>query len=306
MRKTGQTTRLVNHYIKKMIDNPGQSYQIVDHYNDVHNNSILVKRIEHRLQYEYSNDIDITHSMDNYGAAATGTNTMSVRYSPYVLLDRDIFIGRVVDEVIERLFHNMNKPVNILEIVQHVYKDNPKLLFPKLNNDFCDKVIKYTSDRLKYEHGIVDVDNRLSSEYDISKEQCICEDNRYFARYFVMTLYSNDFLEDIFSLNNNKTKTRIDDMELFSNVGVYNVDAVKVDNFDEYVSDCLKTEISSVQDFSGCITAVNDSINTFAVSTTACVDVIDELKNEIEKLKNKDKYKLPNNEVQINKMNMFK
>lgn len=302
MRKTGQTTRLVNHYIQKMIDNPGQSYQIVDHYNDVHNNSILVKRIEHRLQYEYSNDIDISHSMDNYGVTATGTNKMSVRYSPYVLLDRDIFIGRVVDEVIESLFQNMNKQVNILEITQRVYKANPKMLFPTLNNDFCNKVITHTSGRFKYEHGITNIDNRLSSEYNVSKESLISQDNRY----FVMTLYSNDFLEDIFSLNNNKTKTRIDDMELFSNVGVYNVDAAKVDNFDEYVSDCFKTEISSVQDFSGCITAVKDSINTFAVSTTGCVDVIDELKNEIEKLKNKDKYKLPDNEVQINKMNMFK
>lgn len=305
MRKTGQTTRLVNHYIKKMIDNPGQSYQIVDHYNDVHNNSILVKRIEHRLQFEYSNNIDISHSMDNYGVTATGRNTMAVRYSPYVLLDRDIFIGRVVDEVIESLFKNMNKLVNILEIAQHVYKDNPKLLFPKLNNDFCDKVIKCTSNRLKYEHNIINVDTLLSSEYDVSKELLNSEDNRY----FVITLYSPDFLEDIFSLGN-KTKTRIDNMEMFSTVGVYNVDAAKVDNFDEYISDSLTEPItnkitsdiiSSVQKLSGCITTVNDSINT-----TACVNVIDELKDEIEKLKNKDKYKMPDNEIQINKMNMFK
>ena len=37
----------------------------------------------------------------------------------------------------------------------------------------------------------------------------------------------------------------------------------------------------------------------------ACVDVIDELKKEIDELKNKDKYKMPDNGIQINKMNMF-
>jgi hypothetical protein len=98
-------------------------------------------------------------------------------------------------------------------------------------------------------------------------------------------------------------------MGMFSNVGVYN-DSVKVANFDEYIStNCVNIStitnkgssdiVSSVGDLSGCI-------STFAVSTNACVDVIDELKKEIDELKNKDKYKMPDNGIQINKMNMFK
>ena len=63
---------------------------------------------------------------------------------------------------------------------------------------------------------------------------------------------------------------------------------------------------SSITNLSGCITAVKDNFDTFSVSTTGCVDIIKELKDEIEKLKNKSKYKMPDNKVQINKMNIFK
>lgn len=376
MRKTGQTTRLVNHYIKKMIDNSGQLYQIVDHYNDVHNNSILVKRIEHRLQFEYSNKIDITHSMDNYGKISTGINTMSVRYSPYVLNGRDIFIGRLVDKIIEGLFTHLNEQIEVYPYIKETYDEN-KLGYPTINEDFLIKVFDFVRNRLRYEHHI-DPTKLLSIDYSLEKNN----------EYIVLTLYTNEFLEDIFSLNNNKTKTRIDDMEMFSKVGVYNVDAAKTDNFDEYINDYLdkktdritvkvdysdsmsKTKIedkhlyniinnnlegditheidqriinsiiddinknnntknnnysvsltgtsdsssitnltgnsSSINNLTGCITAVKDSFNTFSISTNACVDIIDELKNEIEKLKNKGKYKMPDNEVKINKMNMFK
>lgn len=378
MRKTGQTTRLVNHYIKKMIDNPGQSYQIVDHYNDVHNNSILVKRIEHRLQFEYSNNIDITHSMDNYGATASGINTMSVRYSPYVLNGRDIFIGRLIDKIIEGLFTHINEQIEVYRYIKEVYNENPKLSYPTVNIDFLNKVFEFVKGRLRHEHKL-DPIKVLSIDYSLEKNN----------EYIVLTLYTNEFLEDIFSLNNNKTKIRIDDMEMFSKVGVYNVDAAKTDNFDEYINDYLdkktsdritvkvdysdsmsKTKIedkhlynlikndlegeitheidqriinsiiddinknnntknnnysvsltgtgdsssitnltsnsSSINNLTGCITAVKDSFNTFSISTNACVDIIDELKNEIEKLKNKGKYKMPDTKIQINKMNIFK
>ena len=302
MRKTGQTTRLVNHYIQKMIDNPGQSYQIVDHYNDVHNNAILVKCIEHRLQFEYSNKIDITHSMDNYGKQSTGINKMSVRYSPYVLNGRDIFIGRFVDKIIEALFTHINEQVEVYQYIKEVYNEN-KLGYPTINIEFVNKIFEFVKGRLRHEHKL-DPIKLLSIDYSLEKNN----------EYIVLTLYTNEFLEDTFSLGN-KTKTRIDDMEMFSNVGVYNVDAVKTDNFDEYISDCINTAIannvtsdivSSIHELSGCITTVKDSFDTFSVSTTGCVDVIDELKNEIEKLKNKDKYKMPDSEIKINKMNMFK
>lgn len=381
MRKTGQTTRLVNHYIQKMIDNPGQSYQIVDHYNDVHNNSILVKRIEHRLQNEYPNNIDITHHMDNYGKISTGINTMSVRYSPDVLNRRDIFIGRLVDKIIEVLFTHRNEQVEVYQYITEVYNANPKLGYPTVNIDFFNKVFEFVKERLRYEHKL-DPIKLLSIDYSLEKNN----------EYIIFTLYTNEYLEDLFSLNNNKTRTRINNMEMFSNVGVYNVDAVKVDNFDKYINGYLDKEISdritvkvdysdsmsnikngygelyhrieniweseitnkidqriinnmnendntknnnhrvsltntsnsnsvtnltdcittvtgnsnSITNLAGAIKVVTDNINAVSVSTTGCIDVIDELKDEIEKLKNKGKYKMPDNKIQINKMNIFK
>lgn len=298
-RKTGQTTRQINMYIKNMIDNPGQSYQIVDHYNDVHNNSIMVKRIEHRLQNEYPNMIDVYHRMDNYGVTATGTNTMSVRYSPYVLLDRDIFIGRVVDEVIESLFHNMNKPVDILEIAQHVHKDNPKTSFPTLNNDFCNKVIKHTLDRFKYEHGISNIDNCLSSEYNVSKESLISISNRY----FIMKLYSPEFLEAKLSL-----KVDVDNLDVFK-------DAYK--EYNGVIDTCVTKDISS--DVSGndwiklssdgnLITNISNNICVGSIDTdcNSVIDKFEELEKMVEELKNKDKYKMPDVKTKYDEFNLFK
>jgi len=285
-RKTGRTTKLINKYIKDMIDNPGLLYRITDHYNDVHNNSIMVKRIEHRLQNEYPNMIDIYHTMDNYGATASGANTMCVRYSSYVLLDKDIFIGRVVDEVIESLFHNMNKPVNILESVQDVYKDNSKILFPKLNSDFCDKVIKHTSDRLKYEH-CINVDNCLSSEYDISKEPVICENNRYFARYFVMTLYSPDFLEDKLSL-----KTNIDNLDIFKEyteiIDTCDTKDISATSGNDWIK--LSSNDNLTNNISNSICTISADTNTISNSI---IGELEELKRMVDELKNKDKYKTP-------------
>jgi hypothetical protein len=299
-RKTGQTTRQINMYIKDMIDHPGQSYRIVDHYNDVNNNSIMVKRIEHRLQNEYPKMIDVHHMMDNYGVTATGANTMWVRYSPYVLLERDIFIGRVVDEVIESLFHNINKPVNILEIAQHVYKDNPKILFATINNDFCNKVIKYTSDRLKYEHGITNVDNRLSSEYNVSRESLISKDNRC----FVMTLYSYDFLEAKLSL-----KVDVDNFDVFK-------DAYK--EYNNVIDTCVEKDISCVSsnDCNDWIKLSSDGHLKTNISSNICtvsigndynyaVDKFEELEKTVEKLKNKDKYKMPDLRPKYDEFNLF-
>jgi hypothetical protein len=296
-RKTGQTTRQINMYIKNMIDNPGQSYQIVDHYNDVHNNSIMVKRIEHRLQNEYPNMIDVYHRMDNYGVTATGTNTMSVRYSPYVLLDRDIFIGRVVDEVIESLFHNMNKSVDILEITQHVHKDNPKTLFPTLNNDFCDKVIKHTLDRLKYEHYITNIDNRLSSEYNVSKESLISISNRY----FIMKLYSPEFLEAKLSL-----KVDVDNFDVFK-------DAYK--EYNGIIDTCVAKDISDVtsNDYNDLIKLTSDSnlttnicVGSIDTDCNSVIDKFEELEKMVEELKNKDKYKTPDLRAKYDEFNLFK
>lgn len=308
-RKTGQTTRQINMYIKDMIDHPGQLYQIVDHYNDVHNNSIMVKRIEHRLQHEYPKMIDVYHTMNNYGVTATGRNTMSVRYSPYVLLDRDIFIGRVVDEVVESLFQNMNKPVNILEITQRVYKDNQKLLFPMLNSDFCGKVIRHTSDRLKYEHSITNIDNRLSCEYNVSKELLTYEDNRY----FVMTLYSPDFLEAKLSL-----KVDVDNLDVFKDV---------YKEYNNVIDACVTKDISdvSINDSNDWIKITssdhltsNISSNICNISSNICVGCIDtdvncgvidkfeELEKMVEELKNKDKYKMPNLNTKYDEFNLFK
>jgi hypothetical protein len=301
-RKTGQTTRQINMYIKDMIDHPGQSYQIVDHYNDVHNNSIMVKRIEHRLQHEYPNMVDVYHTMDNYGVTATGRNTMCVRYSPYVLLDRDIFIGRVVDEVVESLFKNMNKPVNILEITQRVYKDNPKMLFPTLNNDFCDKVIKHTLDRLKYEHYITNIDNRLSSEYNVSKESLISQDNRY----FVMTLYSPDFLEAKLSL-----KVDVDNFDVFKDV---------YKEYNAVIDTCVSKDISDTSS-NDWIKLTSDEHLLTTISSNICVGSIDancnsvidkfeELEKMVEELnkelKNKDKYKTPVLKPKYDEFNLFK
>lgn len=306
-RKTGQTTRQINMYIKDMIDHPGQLYRIVDHYNDVHNNSIMVKCIEHRLQHEYPKMIDVYHTMNNYGVTATGANTMSVRYSPYVLLDRDIFIGRVVDEVVESLFQNMNIPVNILEITQRVYKDNPKMLFPTLNNDFCDKVIRHTSDRLKYEHYITNIDNCLSCEYDVSKESLISN------RYFTMTLYSPDFLEAKLSL-----KVDIDNLDVFKDAyKEYNgvIDAcvakdisdVSINDSNDWIkitsSDHLTSNISSN------ICNISSNICTVSIDADANCGVIDkfeELEKMVEELKNKDKYKMPNLNTKYDEFNLFK
>lgn len=300
-RKTGQTTRQINMYIKDMIDHPGQSYRIVDHYNDVNNNSIMVKRIEHRLQNEYPKMIDVHHMMDNYGVTATGANTMWVRYSPYVLLERDIFIGRVVDEVIESLFHNINKPVNILEIAQHVHKDNPKILFATINNDFCNKVIKYTSDRLKYEHGITNVDNRLSSEYNVSRESLISKDNRC----FVMTLYSYDFLEDTLSL-----KANIDNLDVFK-------DAFK--EYEGVIDTCVAKDISLDTGGNDWIKLTSDEHLLTNISSNVCVgsiaidndcnsviDKFEELEKMVEELKNKDKYKIPDLTAKYDEFNLFK
>ena len=300
-RKTGQTTRQINMYIKDMIDNPGQLYQIVDHYNDVHNNSIMVKRIEHRLQHEYPNMVDVYHTMDNYGVTATGRNTMCVRYSPYVLLDRDIFIGRVVDEVVESLFKNMNKPVNILEITQRVYKDNPKMLFPTLNNDFCDKVIRHTGDRLKYEHSVTNIDNRLSCEYNVSKESLICEDNRY----FVMTLYSPDFLEAKLSL-----KVDVDNFDVFK-------DAYK--EYNGVIDNCVTKDISLDVGGNDWIKLTSDEHLLTTISINICVgsiaidndcnsviDKFEELEKMVEELKNKDKYKTPDLTPKYDEFNLFK
>lgn len=296
-RKTGQTTRRINVYIKDMIDHPGQLYQIVDHYNDVHNNSIIVKRIEHRLQREYPKMIDVYHTMDNYGVTATGANTMCVRYSPYVLLDRDIFIGRVVDEVVESLFKNMNKPVNILEITQRVYKDNPKILFPTLNNDFCDKVIKHTLDRLKYEHYITNIDNRLSSEYNVSKESLISQDNRY----FVMTLYSPDFLEAKLSL-----KVDVDNFDVFK-------DAYK--EYNAVIDTCVTKDISDVtsNDYNDLIKLTSDGnlttnicVGSIDANCNSVIDKFEELEKMVEELKNKDKYKTPDLRAKYDEFNLFK
>lgn len=298
-RKTGQTTRQINMYIKDMIDHPGQLYRIVDHYNDVHNNSIMVKRIEHRLQREYPKMIDVYHTMDNYGVTATGANTMCVRYSPYVLLDRDIFIGRVVDEVIESLFNNMNKPVNVLESAHRV-KDNSKMLFPTLNNDFCDKVIKHTLDRLKYEHGITNVDNRLSSEYNVSKESLISYDNRYFT----MTLYSPDFLEAKLSL-----KVDVDNFDVFK-------DAYK--EYNEIIDNCVAKDISLDVGGNDWIKLTSDehltsnissNICTVSIDTDCCnsaIDKFEELEKMVEELKNKDKYKMPDVKTKYDEFNLFK
>lgn len=298
-RKTGQTTRQINMYIKDMIDNPGQLYQIVDHYNDVHNNSIMVKRIEHRLQHEYPNMIDVYHTMDNYGVTATGRNTMCVRYSPYVLLDRDIFIGRVVDEVVENLFNNINKPVNVLESTQRVYKANPKMLFPTLNNDFCDKVIRHTLDRLKYEHYITNIDNRLSSEYNVSKESLISQDNRY----FVMTLYSPDFLEAKLSL-----KVDVDNLDVFK-------DAYK--EYNAVIDTCVTKDISdaSSNDWiklssdGHLMSNISSNICTVSIDTDCCnstIDKFEELEKMVEELKNKDKYKMPDVKTKYDEFNLFK
>lgn len=299
-RKTGQTTRQINMYIKDMIDHPGQLYQIVDHYNDVHNNSIIVKRIEHRLQREYPKMIDVYHTMDNYGVTATGANTMCVRYSPYVLLDRDIFIGRVVDEVVESLFKNMNKPVNILEITQRVYKDNPKMLFPTLNNDFCDKVIKHTLDRLKYEHSITNIDNRLSSEYNVSKELIIPNDDRY----FVITLYSPDFLEAKLSL-----KVDVDNFDVFK-------DAYK--EYNGVIDNCVTKDISLDVGGNDWIkltsdehlkTNISSNICTVSIATdcyNSTIDKFEELEKMVEELKNKDKYKMPDVRTKYDEFNIFK
>lgn len=297
MRKTGTTTRTVNQYIQKMIDNPGLTYKIVDHFDDVHNNSILIKRIEHRLQNEYPYMIDISHSMDNYGKSAKGVNTMSVRYSPYVLLNKDIFIGRFVDKIIEGLFNHLNETIDVYPYIKETYDENIKLGYPTINVDFLIKVFDFVRDRLRYEHQI-DPTKLLSIEYSLEKNN----------EYITLVLYTNEFLDNSFSLN--KIKTCIDDMGMFSKVGVYN-DSVKVDNFDEYISaNCVNIStltnkitsdiVSSGDYLSGCITTVNDSI-----STNVCVDVIDELKKEIDELKNKDKYKMPDNGIQINKLNMF-
>ena len=303
-RKTGRTTRQINKYIKDMIDNPGLLYRIVDHYNDVHNNSIMVKRIEHRLQNEYPNMIDIYHTMDNYGVTATGANTMCVRYSSYVLLDRDIFIGRVVDEVIESLFHNMNKPVNILECVQQVYKDNSKILFPKVNSDFCDKVINRTLDRLKYEHGITNVDNCLYSEYDISKEGGVCEDNRYVACHFAMTLHSPEFLDKCVTINTDKL---VNDLDIFKEyLNIPNVcvpkenDCVIHDN-----ANCIRVNNPNLTltDDNLCIDAtikVRDDISV------GVIDKFDELEKMVEELKNKDRYKMPEFNIKYDEFNLFK
>lgn len=307
-RKTGQTTRQINKYIKDMIDNPGLSYQIVDHYNDVHNNSIMVKRIEHRLQNEYPNMIDVYHSMDNYGAMATGTNIMSVRYSSCILVDRDIFIGRVVDEVIESLFHNMNKPVNILECVQQVYKDNSKVLFPKLNKDFCDKVIKHTSDRLKYEHGIINVDDHLSSEYDISKEPTILVENRYFARHFVMTLHSPDFLDKCLTINTDKL---VNDLDIFKEY--LNVSNVCVPKENDYAihdnANCIRVNNPN-------LTIVDDNLyvdatikvrDDIGVGVTDKFEELEKMVEELEnKLNNKDRYKMPDYNIKYDEFNLFK
>lgn len=302
-RKTGQTTRQINMYIKDMIDHPGQLYQIVDHYNDVHNNSIMVKCIEHRLQREYPKMIDVYHTMDNYGVTATGANTMTVRYSPYVLLDRDIFIGRVVDEVVESLFQNMNKQVNILEITQRVYKANPKMLFPTLNNDFCDKVIKHTLDRLKYEHYITNIDNRLSSEYNVSKESLISQDNRY----FVMTLYSPDFLEAKLSL-----KVDVDNFDVFK-------DAYK--EYNAVIDTCVAKDISldvggndwiKLTSDEHLLTNISSNICTASISAdcNSVVDKFEELEKMVEELnkelKNKDKYKTPDLKPKYDEFNLFK
>ena len=300
-RKTGQTTRQINAYIKDMIDHPGQLYQIVDHYNDVHNNSIMVKRIKHRLQHEYPKMIDVYHTMDNYGVTATRANTMCVRYSPYVLLDRDIFIGRVVDEVVESLFKNMNKPVNILEITQRVYKDNPKMLFPTLNNDFCGKVIRHTSDRLKYEHSVTNIDNRLSCEYNVSKESLICEDNRY----FVMTLYSPDFLEAKLSL-----KVDVDNFDVFK-------DAYK--EYNGIIDNCVAKDISLDAGGNDWIKLTSDEHLLTTISSNICVgsiaidndcnsviDKFEELEKMVEELKNKDKYKTPDLTPKYDEFNLFK
>lgn len=304
-RKTGQTTRQINMYIKDMIDNPGQLYQIVDHYNDVHNNSIIVKRIEHRLQHEYPNMVDVYHTMDNYGVTATGRNTMCVRYSPYVLLDRDIFIGRVVDDVVESLFQNMNKQVNILESTQRVYKDNPKMLFPTLNNDFCDKVIKHTLDRLKYEHNITNIDNSLSCEYNVSKELIIPNDDRY----FVMTLYSPDFLEAKLSL-----KVDVDNFDVFKDV---------YKEYNNVIDTCVAKDISCVSsnDCNDWIKLSSDGhlktnissnicVGTIDVDCNSVVDKFEELEKMVEELnnelKNKDKYKTPNLKPKYDEFNLFK
>lgn len=297
-RKTGQTTRQINMYIKDMIDHPGQSYRIVDHYNDVNNNSIMVKRIEHRLQREYPKMVDVYHTMDNYGVTATGTNTMCVRYSPYVLLDRDIFIGRVVDEVVESLFKNMNKPVNILEITQRIYKDNPKMLFPTLNNDFCNKVITHTSGRFKYEHGITNIDNRLSSEYNVSKESLISKDNRC----FVMTLYSPDFLEDTLSL-----KANIDNLDVFK-------DAFK--EYERVIDNCVTKDIScttsndwiKLSSDGHLKTNISSNICTVSIGNdyNSVIDKFEELEKMVEELKNKDKYKTPDLTAKYDEFNLFK
>lgn len=299
-RKTGQTTRQINTYIKDMIDHPGQLYRIVDHYNDVHNNSIMVKRIEHRLQREYPKMIDVYHTMDNYGVTATGANTMCVRYSPYVLLDRDIFIGRVVDEVVESLFKNMNKPANILEVTQRVYKDNPKMLFPTLNNDFCDKVIRHTADRLKYEHSVTNIDNRLSSEYNVSKESLISQDNRY----FVMTLYSPDFLEAKLSL-----KVDVDNFDVFK-------DAYK--EYNAVIDTCVAKDISldvggndwiKLTSDGHLSTNISSNICTVSIDSDCCnsaIDKFEELEKMVEELKNKDKYKMPDVKTKYDEFNLFK
>lgn len=298
-RKTGQTTRQINMYIKDMIDNPGQLYQIVDHYNDVHNNSIMVKRIEHRLQHEYPNMIDVYHTMDNYGVTATGRNTMCVRYSPYVLLDRDIFIGRVVDEVVENLFNNINKPVNVLESTQHVYKDNPKMLFPTLNNDFCDKVIKHTLDRLKYEHYITNIDNLLSSEYNVSKESLISQDNRY----FVITLYSSDFLEAKLSL-----KVDVDNLDVFKDA--YKEYNAVIDNcVTKDISDASSNDWIKLSSDGHLMSNISSNICTVSIDTDCCnsaIDKFDELEKMVEELKNKDKYKMPDVKTKYDEFNLFK
>jgi hypothetical protein len=240
--------------------------------------------------------IDISHSMDNYGKSAKGVNTMSVRYSPYVLLNKDIFIGRFVDKIIEGLFNHLNKAIDVYPYIKETYDENIKLGFPTINGDFLIKVFDFVRDRLRYEHQI-DPTKLLSIEYSLEKNN----------EYITLVLYTNEFLDNSFSLN--KIKTCIDDMGMFSNVGVYN-DSVKVANFDEYIStNCVNISTITNKGSSDIVSSVGDLsgyISTFAVSTNACVDVIDELKKEIDELKNKDKYKMPDNGIQINKMNMFK
>ena len=56
MRKTGQSTRLIDYYIQELFNNPNTVIEIKDHYDTIKSNIRLTQLVLRRLYEEHSGD----------------------------------------------------------------------------------------------------------------------------------------------------------------------------------------------------------------------------------------------------------